>query len=458
MSSAPDAGVVVPRFGTRGKAWLALLGVLIVAGLGAWAYQLQQGLVVTGMDNIFSWGLYIMLFVLFIGLSAGGLIISSAPKFFHSKRYDSLAALGVLLSLGCIVVAGLLILPDLGSPSRVTGFLTSPDPRSPMVWDFGIVLLYGLFNVGYLWLLTRRDLAKMGSRLALGVADTPAGRERDRKRAFWAAAVAMPLAVGLHSVTGWIFATQIGRGDWFNPLVAPMFIMKALVSGLALLLVTSILVDRFTRFRFPRELVPELGKLLGIFVAVHVVYLVAAERLPHAWAAHFEFWSITSAFLVGDTIHFWLWTVIGGVLPIALLAVPSLRRRIKAVFVASVAAIVGILFEGVYLIFTGYHDVNIDAAPGVTTGTGYTGLEADIWATTGSYTPTIVELLIAVGLIAVGALIVTLGLRFVPIQPDDRTPVSAGRDDSTATTADPVATDGGRRPDGGADGEVTGDA
>ncbi|WP_254769367.1 NrfD/PsrC family molybdoenzyme membrane anchor subunit [Salinilacihabitans rarus] len=441
-----EAGVLVPRFGSRGKAWVGLLAVLVLVGLGAWIYQLQQGLAVTGMDNVFSWGLYIMLFVFFIGLSAGGLIISSAPKFFHSKRYDSLAALGVLLSLGCIVVAGLLILPDLGRPSRITGFLTSPDFRSPMVWDFAIVVLYGLFSAGYLWLLTRRDLAKMGSRLAFGVEDTPEGRERDRKRAFWAAAVAIPLAIALHSVTGWIFATQIGRGDWFNPLVAPMFIMKALVSGLALLLVTAILADRLTRFRLPEALVPELGKVLGVFVAVHVVYLVAAERLPHAWAAHFDFWSITSAFLVGDTVHFWLWTVVGGAIPIALLAVPSLRRNVGAVFAASVAAIVGILFEGVYLVFTGYTDLNIDAAPGVTTGTDYTGFGADIWATAGSYTPTVVELAVTVGIVALGALLVTLGLRFLPLQPGGGAPVGAGGD-RTAPDADPAVADGGRETD-----------
>ncbi|MFC7209837.1 NrfD/PsrC family molybdoenzyme membrane anchor subunit [Natronoarchaeum sp. GCM10025321] len=440
MATDTESGVVIPQFGTRGKAWLGVLVLTILVGMGAWAYQLTQGLAVTGMDNVFSWGLYIMLFVLFIGLSAGGLIISSAPKFFHSKRYDSLAAMGVLLSLGCIVVAGLLILPDLGRPSRVVGFLTSPDFRSPMVWDFGIVLVYGLFSAGYLWLLTRRDLARMGSRLAFGVEDTEEGRERDRKLAFWAAAVAIPLAIALHSVTGWIFATQIGRGDWFSPLVAPMFIMKALVSGLGLLLVTAIVLDRTTKFRLEEDLVSELAKVLGVFVAVHVVYLVAAERLPHAWAENFEFWSITGSFLVGDTIHFWLWTVVGGALPIALLAIPSLRRKLWAVATASVFAIVGILFEGVNLIFTGYTELNIGAAPGVTTGTDYTGVTADVWATSGTYTPTLIELLVVLGIVAIGALIVTLGLRFLPIQPGGGSPEPVT---SEEPTTDAAVTDGG---------------
>ncbi|WP_181686094.1 NrfD/PsrC family molybdoenzyme membrane anchor subunit [Halorhabdus salina] len=436
------------KFGTRGKAWVAALSGLVLVGLVAWAYQLSQGLIVTGMDNVFSWGLYIMLFVFFVGLSAGGLIISSVPKFFHSDRYDSIAALGVLVSFACIVVAGLLILPDLGRPTRVVGFFLSPDFRSPMVWDFAIVVLYGLFCAVYFWLLTRRDLAARGSRLAFGVQDTEAGRQRDRKLSFWAAAIAIPLAVALHSVTGWIFALQIGRGSWFSPLVAPMFIMKALVSGLALMLVTAILADRFTRFKLSTELVSELGKVLGVFVAVHIVYLVGAERLPHAWAANFDFWTITSGFLVGDTVSFWLWTVVGGVIPLALLIVPSLRTRVWAVFTASVFAIIGILFEGVNLIFTGYTELNIGAAPGVTTGTEYSGIGSNIWSTVGVYTPTVIELLVSLGLVAFGALILTLGLRYFPAFPGS----ALGEEARPQSTGDTTAADGGEvRTDGGTD-------
>jgi molybdopterin-containing oxidoreductase family membrane subunit len=320
------------------------------------------------------------------------------------------------VSLACITVAGLLILPDIGRPERLYQFFTSPDFRSPMVWDFGIVMLYGLLNVWYLWLLTRRDLAARGSRLALGVEDTEAGRERDRTFMFWTAAVALPTAVALHSVTGWIFATQIGRGDWFSPLVAPVFIAKALVSGLGLLLVVSVLADRLTNFEVDREELTSLGKILGIFLAFHVVYLLAAERLPHAWAEHFEFWAITSSFLIGDTTFFWLWTVVGGAVPLAMLAVPQLRKRVSVIFTASALAVFGTLFEGVRLVFTGYEVANIDLPPGISVGGTYSGISTDIWATAGAYTPTLVEVAVTLGIVAFGAFIVTLGLKYVPIQ------------------------------------------
>ncbi|KAB1187251.1 MULTISPECIES: NrfD/PsrC family molybdoenzyme membrane anchor subunit [Haloferax] len=410
------ARIAIPSFNTKGKAWLGFLGVLMVIGVAAWGYQLSTGLIATGMRNVFSWGLYIMMFVLFVGLSAGGLIISSAPKFFHSHRYEGFARLGVLVSLACITVAGLLILPDIGRPERLYQFFTSPDFRSPMVWDFGIVLLYGMLNVWYLWLLTRRDLAARGSALAFGVEDSKEGRERDRTLMFWTAAFALPTAVALHSVTGWIFATQIGRGSWFSPLVAPVFIAKALVSGLGLLLVVGVLADRFTNYEVDREELTSLGKILGIFLAFHVVYLLAAERLPHAWADHFGFWAITSSFLIGETPYFWLWTIVGGAIPLGLLMIPSLRERVPVIFTASLLAVFGTMFEGIRLVFTGYEVANIDAGPGISLGGAYSGITTDIWATAGAYTPTLVEIAITLGIVAFGALIVTLGLKYVPIQ------------------------------------------
>ncbi|RDZ92713.1 molybdopterin oxidoreductase, partial [Haloferax sp. Atlit-6N] len=55
---------VVPEFGSAGKLWVGFLAAVVLVGVAAWAYQLTTGLVVTGMRNVFSWGLYIMMFVL----------------------------------------------------------------------------------------------------------------------------------------------------------------------------------------------------------------------------------------------------------------------------------------------------------------------------------------------------------------------------------------------------------
>ena len=71
---------------TENKLLAAVLAALSVAGIGAYIFQLAGGLAVTGMTNGASWGLYITMFMFFVGLSAGGLIVASSASVFHVKR------------------------------------------------------------------------------------------------------------------------------------------------------------------------------------------------------------------------------------------------------------------------------------------------------------------------------------------------------------------------------------
>ena len=76
---------------TKAKAAMGVLGALTIAGVAAWIYQLANGLGVTGMSNGTSWGLYITMFMFFVGLSAGGLIISSIPRAFGMQGFGGIS-------------------------------------------------------------------------------------------------------------------------------------------------------------------------------------------------------------------------------------------------------------------------------------------------------------------------------------------------------------------------------
>ncbi|MEE0227371.1 MAG: NrfD/PsrC family molybdoenzyme membrane anchor subunit, partial [Slackia isoflavoniconvertens] len=69
---------------------IIVAAVLTVAGIACWAMQLSGGMVQTGMRNLDSWGLYITNFMFFVGLSAGGLIISSVPNAFGMKGFGGI--------------------------------------------------------------------------------------------------------------------------------------------------------------------------------------------------------------------------------------------------------------------------------------------------------------------------------------------------------------------------------
>ena len=81
------------------------MGLLSLTGFGALGYQLVNGLGVTGMNNATSWGLYIMMFMFFVGLSAGGLIVSSSATVFNIPSFKVVAKPATILSTVCIVIA-----------------------------------------------------------------------------------------------------------------------------------------------------------------------------------------------------------------------------------------------------------------------------------------------------------------------------------------------------------------
>ena len=83
-----------PKF----KIAAGVLGALAIAGVAAWVFQLINGLGVTGMSNGTSWGLYITMFMLFVGLSAGGLIVASSASVFRVAEYKKVALPAVILS------------------------------------------------------------------------------------------------------------------------------------------------------------------------------------------------------------------------------------------------------------------------------------------------------------------------------------------------------------------------
>ena len=79
--------------------------VVAVIGVALWMVQLSGGMIQTGMRNLDSWGFYITLFMFFVGLSAGGLIISSIPNAFGMKGFGDISRVAIWTSICCTCVA-----------------------------------------------------------------------------------------------------------------------------------------------------------------------------------------------------------------------------------------------------------------------------------------------------------------------------------------------------------------
>ena len=398
-------------------AWFGLLLLIFIVGLVAWGYQMRYGLSVTALDNVVMWGQYILFFMFFVGLSAGGLIVASAGRLFGVARFRPIVRLAVLEATVAIMLAALFLLPDIGRPERVWHLFRYPNLTSPMIWDIAIVTIYFSLSAVYTWLYTRADLARAGSPIALGTSPSERSAARDDRIKGRLAWVALPAAVLLHSITAWIFGLQISRGFWYSALMAPLFVSSALVSGLALVILLALVLRRLRRLEFDDGLVAYLGGLLGVFIAVEA-FFVLCETLTAAYpGAAFESEPMRRL-LTGPYLWFFAFEIVVGLLiPFLMLARRRLRESVGVVALACSFAIVGIYVHRLNIVLNGLSYPLMDLPPGVAGG-DYAPISSS-FVTSYFYVPSLVEWLIVGGVLAFGGLVFTIATLVLPLREGD---------------------------------------
>mgnify|MGYP000373374523 CR=1 FL=1 len=254
--AAPAAKAPAARFGGKGlNIGIVVAAVVTIAGLALWGVQLSGGLVQTGMRNLDSWGLYITMFMFLVGLSAGGLIISSVPRAFGMKGFGGISKIAVWTSICCTVLAVGFVVIDLGQPLRLWELFAYSNLGSPLMWDIAVISIYLILSVVYLWATLRAEAGKVSEK-ALRVISV----------------VALVTAVLVHSVTAWIFGLQQAHEFWHTALLAPWFVSSALVCGVALVLVVVIALRKAGYLELDQANVVKLVKMLGAFVVVDLYF------------------------------------------------------------------------------------------------------------------------------------------------------------------------------------------
>lgn len=236
------------------KNYNTIIKVLVAtAGLGfiAWIYQLYSGLISTNMRNPFSWGLYIATWAFFVGTAAGGLVVSSAIYLFGAKQLKPIAKVASLTAFLFAMGAMIILLPDIGRPDRLYNFLLHPNFRSMLPWDVIVLSAYAVVSAIYSYTLLYPDIVARGvtlpyfgvvGRREVSEAELAKLREVSDKKAKRLAPVALPLAILIHTVTAWVLATQMARPWWYGGALAPTFIAAALATGPAIVILASLVV------------------------------------------------------------------------------------------------------------------------------------------------------------------------------------------------------------------------
>lgn len=400
--AAAPQNAPVARSGGKGlNIGIGIAAVVTIVGIVLWGIQLSGGLVQTGMRNLDSWGLYITNFMFFVGLSAGGLIISSAPRVFGLKGFGGISKIAVWTSICCTVLAAAFVIIDLGQPLRIWELLVYSNFTSPLMWDIIVISAYLILSIVYLWAMLRHEAGK-GSANGL--------------RAI--SAIALVCAVLVHSVTAWIFALNQGREMWHTALLAPWFVSSALVCGVALVLVVVIALRKAGYLQLDQSNVVKMVKLLGAFVCVDLYFFgcdLLTEGFPGGHGAE-----VVSMMTTGVLAPFFWIEAIGCIIAAVIAFVPKLRTN-PLIVVASLLAIVGIFCKRVQLLVGGFQLPNLEY-PGVMTEmtvTNWTNGMAGAYEGL-VYWPQPIEFGIVLGVFGLGALLLLLGIKFLPLKPTER--------------------------------------
>lgn len=376
-------------------AWVAVLVVGLLIGLGSFVYQWSAGLTVTGLSNTITWGLYIVAFMFLVGISAGGLIVVAGAELAGTHRFEHVNRLAVVCSMAAVATAAGTILPDLGRPQMAWKMIVQPHLTSPLVWDMAVLSLYLAIGAIDLWILTRRPVPPHALRVM--------------------AIVSLPVAILVHSVTAWIFGLLVARPFWNTPLLAPLFISSALVSGTALVITTAAITERTTDFVVGGAVYRGLRRLVLWFVAADA-FLLFTEVMTTYVSGEPDHREQLDVLLTGRLAPvFWSEIIAGLLLPAALLVWRTERRWIVT---ASVLLLAGVFAKRINILFAAEFDPLVGLAPGIPGGRPGQEFRPDE-----IYLPSWVELGVLLGMAAFFCSIVTIGVRRAVLPHQDAEPV-----------------------------------
>lgn len=384
---------------SRGQlAAIIVTGVVALIAIGFWVYQLTSGLANTNMRQLDSWGLYLTNFMFFVGLSAGGLIISSVPKVFGISRFGPISKVAIWLSIICTCLAGVFIVVDLGQPLRMWELFQFRNMASPLLWDVCVIFSYLIVSIVYLVLVNRYEKGTFSS-AAMRVYAT----------------VALVLAVMVHSVTAWIFSLQVSHEFWNTALMAPWFVASALNSGLALVMVVCVALRRTGYLDITQADLVKMAKFLGVFILVDL-YFFGCDVLTSAYGNDGGREVVTMLF-TGQMAPFFWTEIVGGLVAATICFTPRLRTT-PLLMVAAGLAILGVFCKRCQIMLGGFGIRNLEMSGIEVHGfalspSGQPLADVFSWM---SYFPSPLEFAITLGVIALGACAFLMGLRWLPLK------------------------------------------
>lgn len=309
------------------------------------------------------WSIQIVMYPYMTGLVAGAFVLSSLYHVFGQKDLEGMARFSLVFSLALLLVAPMTLLLHLQQPLRALNPLITPHFTSAIA-AFGIVFFaYTLLVVVEIWFVYRKYFVEQfqafkGSEgsvdrlkgvsyylLALGTTDiSEKALKTDKKAVTILAAIGIPVASFLHGYAGFIFGSVKANALWMSPLMPVIFIMSAVVSGIALSMITYIVIMEWKKFQailargrgdesvqvisgVQMDVITKAARyLIGFLIAA--ISLEVLDLVFRGYTA-MKSWDILREVMYGkDFINiFVLQYAFGNLIPLTLILLPRLTMR-----------------------------------------------------------------------------------------------------------------------------------
>jgi len=368
--------------GSRGYyAWMALLLAMVAVGAIAYCRQFTEGLIVTDLRDPVSWGFYIGNFTFLVGVAAAAVVLVIPAYVYNWKPIKELVILGELLAISALAMCMLFVLVDMGRPDRLLHIMpmvgTQNLPSSLLAWDVVVLNLYFLLNLGVVTYL---------------LVSLFRGREPNPRIFLPLVLLSIPMAVGIHTVTAFVYNGLPGRPFWNSAILAPRFLVSAFCSGPAIMLILLQILRRAARIDIKPEAIWKIAELMAYAMFVNL-FLLGAEVFKEAYSDthHLKHMRYLFFGLEGkNALVIWAWlSVVCSVVAFVLFLVPRFRKNYVTLNLGCALIFLGVFIEkGVGLVVPGFTPTVL----------------GEIY----EYAPTWIEIAISAGIFGVGGLLFTL--------------------------------------------------
>jgi molybdopterin-containing oxidoreductase family membrane subunit len=379
------------RGGTLFWRWMAILAAISVVGILSYGVTYRLGgALTTGLSEEVAWGIYIANFAFLVGIAAAAVMLVIPAYIFHNEEIKQVVLVGEAMAMAACMMAVMFILASLGRPDRLWHILPMIGrlnfPSSMLAWDVVVINGYLLINVVMFFYMLYTNYR---------------GGEPNFQLYFIGIIVAIIFAISIHTVTAFLFSSNVSRPYWHSAILGPRFLASAFTSGPALIILTLQVIRSQTRYPVAEKVIETLAIIMTVTLQVNMFLLFAEmytefySQTRHAGSIQYLFFGLKGY----SALVPWIWTsIVMNLVAVSILTIHPLRRNRRFLNVACVLTIVGIWMEkGMGLVIPGF----------IPTPLG------DIV----EYIPTHYEIGVSLGIWSIGAIIFTLLVKMaIPIE------------------------------------------